>query len=154
MPFGTLLSVPVGAAGRSWVAFLSMIPACVCFRKLGPCGGDVTHVLLTLVSPFVPFLFHGFALYPYPISVAGYHSELSYPYPQGQQVGILYVLSFAVLIHDKVVFPFLALVCPSFISHCVARIRRCRAVFMLSSCCLHAIFRFERVAYRDLQDQE
>ena len=81
----------------------------------------------------LPFFFRGVALYPYPISVAGHHSELSYPHPQGQQVGILYVLSSAVLIHDQVVFPFLALVCHSFISYSVARIRRCHAVFIMSS---------------------
>jgi hypothetical protein len=65
MPFGTLLSVPAGAAGRIWVGFLSVIPACCSFRKFGPCGGRYYHVLS--VSRFFPLLF------PSPFFMALFH---------------------------------------------------------------------------------
>ena len=55
--------------------FLSVIPACDFVRCFGSCGIDIIHVLLILVSPFVPSLFHGVAF-----SIVGCHSEISYPF--------------------------------------------------------------------------
>ena len=67
------LSVHTGAAGRSWVGFISMMPACVCFRKFGPCGSDKVVVIISfivsltfrflLVLLFV-LLFHGVVPHP------------------------------------------------------------------------------------------
>lgn len=108
MIFGTLLSIPAGAAGRSWIGFISMRLACACFRKFGPFGGDIIHVLLIRVSPFVRFLFIGVALHIPMTSPYRMPFGTAFPYMQSQQVGILHVLSFTVLIHDHVVFPFIA----------------------------------------------
>ena len=70
MTFGTLRSVPVGTAGKSFVDYLCLsIPACYSFRCFDQCAGDFIHVLC-IVS-------HLSFLCLYPFFMAFFHIPIS-----------------------------------------------------------------------------